>query len=228
MAKLLNVTAAHIARISPQMHGAVDMTGVFETIVQPIFPVPMMNLALVVTIADLLETTEFELRLNTPSQDLMSKAEFKVAVGAFGIGKKIINFEKILIVEQGVYTVDIFEKNGEKIKFMGGTEVFIAGYPPQRNITDEMKAEILKDETLIRRVRTEFSPITDRETTIKVQFALDPDEEVMEGYTPCPENDLITVNGKEYELTGLRRQCEWMYGQKIPTELDVVDENEIN
>lgn len=223
MAKLISVTPAHIARMNHQIPGAVDMIGVFESMIQPIFPVPMMNLAIVITIAELEEPKIFEVRLNTPSQDLMSKCEFKSNIGPFGITKQIINLEKILLPERGVYTLDVFEKNGENFKFLGAAQLFIAEYPPKREITDELKESILNDITLIKRVKTEFVPVTSPEDTIKVKFSLEPEEEEEDEYILCPEDNKITVNGNEYDMTGLRRQCEWMYGQKIP---EIKDKNQ--
>lgn len=216
MAKLIKAMTAFSARMNPQIPGAVDMIGSFDSLIQPMFPYPMLNLSIVITIAEIAKPTIFEMRLNTPGDILMSKGEFTPIVDPFGIGKQIVNLEKVLIKDRGVYSIDLFEKDGEERKFIGSTQLFIAEYPPQRRMSPEVTEEILKNNELIKKVKTEFRPFGKEDKIIKIQFSLNKEEKVAEGYLPCPEEDKLEVDGEVYEVTGLRRQCEWMYGRPIP------------
>ena len=69
-------------------------------------------------------------------------------------------------------------------------------------------------------VKTEFKPfeLADDESIepIRLQFSLDKTIPVAEGYISVPEDDTIEVKGKKFDLTGMRRHIEWMYGRPIP------------
>ena len=98
--------------------------------------------------------------------------------------------------------------------------LFNADYPPQREISESEKESILADESVIRMVKTEFKPfeLADDESIepIRLQFSLDKTIPVAEGYIAVPEDDTIEVKGKKFDLTGMRRHIEWMYGRPIP------------
>lgn len=216
MAKLKHIIVAHKAKMNPQIPGGIDFIGAFDNIVQPIFPYPMMNLSIVITIDEITKPTAFEVRVNSPSDQLITKGEFMPMVDPFGMGKKIIDLEKIMIKDRGEYTIDLFEKDGDKLKFMSTNRLFIADFPPQRPMPKELVAEILKKDDVIRKVKTEFRPFDNPEKLIKIQLSLDPEEVVEEGYLPYPEKGILELDGKEYDLRGLRRQIEWMYGRPLP------------
>ena len=126
------------------------------------------------------------------------------------------DLEKFLITERGKYTIDIFEKIAEdKVKFIETADLFIADYPPQRRFADEEIAHILAAEGVIKTVKTEFKPVEDAEP-VKIQISLDKNAPLEEGHIAIPENDRITVGDKIFDLTGIRRQIEWMFGNPIP------------
>ena len=47
-----------------------------------------------------------------------------------------------------------------------------------------------------------------------------------EGHIAIPENDRITVGDKIFDLTGIRRQIEWMFGNPIPKQLEADPEKQ--
>ncbi|WP_297406463.1 hypothetical protein [uncultured Cetobacterium sp.] len=223
MAKIKNVIVAHGAQMSQQVGGAVDIYGAFDNLIQPIFPHPMMRLSIVLTFEEVMKPTTFEIRLNGPEDDLISRGELTPMVDPLGVGKKIIDIDKFLIKNRGRYTIDIFEKEDKDLKFLKTETLFIAEYPPQRQFTEEMIEEIVKNDELIRSVKTEFRPFG-FENSIKIQHSLVKDEEIEDGFLVIPETDRIEIDGQILELTGVRRQIEWMFGNPIPKEEEKVEE----
>ncbi len=213
--KVKNLIVAHKAKLNQQLGGAIDILGAFSEMVQPIFPFPMKNLSMVLELDGLERNTMFEMRLNGPEDELISKGEFGIAVSPFGTGKKVIDIENFLITERGKYTLDLLEKNPEGLKFVQSCDLFIAAYPPQRRFSEEELKKIKADESLIKTVKTEFRPFGTKES-VKLQLNLDNDMPIEEGFMPFPIEDKISVDGKEHDLTGLRRQIEWMFGRPIP------------
>ena len=214
--KVKSIIVAYKAQMNPQMGGAVDILGSFENLIQPMFPIPMRHMSIVVTIEGIVKPTKFEVRLNGVNDDLITKGEFIPMVDPFGVGKKILDLDNILIKDRGRYTIDILEKTADdKLKFISSHTLFIADYPPQRQFTVDMIEKILKTDDVIKVVKTEFTP-ADLGKAIKIQHNLDKNTPIEEGYMAIPEGDKITVEGKEYDLMGLRRQIEWMFGNPIP------------
>ncbi len=216
MTKLKSIITAYKAQANPQMPGVVDVFGAFDNFIQPMFPFAMPNLSIVMTMKELDRPTMFEVRLNAPDDTLITKGEFGILPDPFGVGKKILDLEQFVVAERGKYTMDIFEKVAEdKVKFIETTDLFIADYPPQRRMSDEEKAKILSSEGVIKSVRTEFKPSEDAEP-IKIQINLDKEAPIDEGFITIPETGRITVNDKIIDLTGIKRQIEWMFGNPLP------------
>ncbi|WP_297598136.1 hypothetical protein [uncultured Cetobacterium sp.] len=226
MAKIKSVVVAHAAQMSQQIGGAVDIFGSFDNLIQPIFPHPMMRLSIVLTFEEVMRPTVFEVRLNGPDDDLISRGELTPMIDPLGVGKKIIDIDKFLVKNRGRYTIDIFEKDGDELKFIKTETLFIAEYPPQRRFTEEQIEEISKNDELIRSVKTEFKPFG-FENPIKLQHNLLKGSVIEEGYLSIPESDRLEIEGQEIELTGVRRQIEWMFGNPIPKEEEKKEEEKI-
>lgn len=215
MVKLKNVVTAYKAQMNPKVNGVIDIFGEFDNLIQPMFPFPMANLSIVVTVHELQRPTMFEVRINAPDDTLITKGEFGILPDPFGYGKKILDLEKFIVGERGKYTIDLFEKVAQdKVKFIATEDLFIADYPPQRRLSDEEKAKILATDGVIKTVRTEFKPGT--EEPIKIQVNLDKNAPIDEGYIAIPENDKLTVGERIFDLTGIRRQIEWLFGNPLP------------
>ncbi|MBC2851329.1 hypothetical protein H5J22_07910 [Cetobacterium sp. 8H] len=226
MAKIKSVVVAHAAQMSQQIGGAVDIFGSFDNLIQPIFPYPMMRLSIILTFEELTKPTVFEVRLNGPDDDLISRGELTPMIDPLGVGKKIIDIDKFLVKNRGKYTIDIFEKEGSELKFIKTETLFIAEYPPQRRFTEEQIEEISKNDELIRSVKTEFKPFG-FENPIKLQHNLLKEAPIEEGFLSIPENDRLEIDGQLVELTGVRRQIEWMFGNPIPKEEPETKEEKI-
>lgn len=220
MAKIKSVITAFKAQMNPQGNGLMDIFGSFDNIIQPMFPFPMANLSVVLTMEELEYPTMLEVRINAPDDTLITKGEFGVMPDPFGVGKKIIDLEKFLVAERGKYSIDIFEKIGEdKVKFIGTEDLFVADYPPQRRMSDEEKEQILATDGVIKTVRTEFKLEEDGEP-IKIQLNLDKNMPIDEGHIELPEDNRLVVGDKVVDLTGIRRQIEWWFGAPLPENKD--------
>jgi len=156
------------------------------------------------------------MRINSPSDELLSSGELPVPRDMFGHGRKVINIEKFVIAERGTYTLDILEKTPSGLKFLMTESLFTTSYPPKRQFQDgEVKAILASKEKIIRTIKSDFKPV-DVETVVKLQLSLDINEKVEEGHILFPENNILTIEENEYDLTGLRREMEWMFGRPIP------------
>lgn len=217
MAKLKNVITAYKAQLN-ETTGMLDMFGTFDNLIQPMFPFALPTLSIVLTMEELTHPTMFEVRVNAPDGSLVSKGEIGIMPDPFGVGKKILDLTEFLVLERGKYTLDVLEKVAEdKVKFIVEADLFIADYAPQRNISDEEKNAILNADNLIKTVKSDFKFTEDMEP-IKIQVNLDKNAPIEDGYMAIPENDRITIDEKVYDLTGIRRQIEWMFGRPIPQE----------
>jgi hypothetical protein len=211
MAKIKSVVCAYQVEKNKEFQGTFNIVGVFDNLIQPIFPYPMMNLSIVLTFEEMEKNMEFELRINSPEDDLINKGVVMVIRDPFGIGKTVLNLEKFLVAKRGKYTLDVFEKSEDKLLFVKTVDLFIADYPPQRRFSDEEKAKIFADDSLVRTVKVTFRPYGAMRD-LNVQVSLDRNEPVESGYLAIPENDKLIVDGTEYDMTGVRRQFEWMFG----------------
>lgn len=221
MLQVKSVDTAFKAEPNQYITGAVDALGIFDNIVQPVFPFPMSNLALIFVFENMDHPTVFEIRINAPDNSLISQGEFGVMPDAFGTGRKIVNLPNFLIAERGLYSVDILEKVAEdKANFVTSRELFMADYPPKRRFTQEIIDGILAADNVIKMVKTDYKPIKylqdDSVETIHFQLFLDKNAEIEEGFVAFPEDDRIEVRGETFDLTGIRRQIEWMFGQEMP------------
>ena len=213
--KIRSVITAHRAKANPEMGGAIDILGAFDELIQPLFPLPMQNMAMVISFEGMERNTMFEMRLNGPNDELISKGEFGVAVSPFGNGKKIIDMEKFLIKERGKYSLDILEKGPQGLKFVQSYELFTAAYPPKRIFKEGEVEAILGNDEVIRTIKTEFRPFGAKEA-VRLQMNLDTNKGAEEGHTLFPSSNEIEIEGTKHDLTGLRRQMEWMFGRPIP------------
>lgn len=214
--QIKSVVTAHRAKPNPELGGAIDILGSFDEMIQPLFPVPLANMAMVITFEGLTRNTMFEMRLNGPDDELISKGEFGVAVSPLGVGKKIVDIEKFLIQKRGKYTIDILEKTEAGVKFIKTCDLFTAAYPPKRPFREgELEAILGSKEDVIKTIKTEFKPVG-AEEAVRLQLNISETQVVEEGHILFPSNDKLELGEKEYDLTGLRRQMEWMLGRPIP------------
>lgn len=230
MLRVKSVETAFQAVPNQYVQGALDVLGIFDNVIQPVFPYPFSNIALIFSFEKMDKPTVFEIRINAPDDTLISQGEFGVMPDAFGNGRKIVNLSNFLVAERGLYTVDILEKVAEdKVNFISTEELFMADYPPKRRWTEEEIQEILATEGVIKMVKTDYKPVKyiqdESLEPIHFQLFLDPNEEIEEGFVAFPENDKIEIRGEVFDLTGIRRQIEWMFGQEIPKETGEEQEN---
>ncbi|MEI6856545.1 hypothetical protein [Psychrilyobacter sp.] len=213
--KLKHCLASHATTFNPQSRGF-DIAGQFDSLVQPIFPIGIPKLSIYLAFEGLTRDTNFEMRINSPNDELLSSGELPVPRDMFGHGRKVINIEKFVIAERGSYTLDILEKTPTGLKFLMTETLFTTSYPPKRQFQDgEVEAILGSKEKIIKTIKSNFKPV-ELETGLKLQLSLDVNEELEEGHILFPENNTLTLEGNEYDLTGLRREMEWMFGRPIP------------
>ena len=87
--KLRNVETALRADISQNVPNGIDALGIFDNLVQPVFPFPVDNIAMILSFAELEGPTMFEIRVNSPSDELITKGSFGVLPDEYGYGRKI-------------------------------------------------------------------------------------------------------------------------------------------
>lgn len=216
--ELKHYVVANEAKLNPE-NQSFDLIGQFDSIIQPIFPIGMKQLAIYLVFEGLEEEeTTFEMRVNSPEDHLISNGEMRIPRDPHGLGKKVIVIDKFVVAELGKYTIDILVKNSGKVKFLTTKTLFEASYPPQRIFREgEIEAILNSEEKIIKTIKTDFKPINAKEAVI-LSLSLDENEEVEEGHIKFPEDNKVTIEGHEYELTGLRREMEWMFGRPIPEE----------
>ena len=224
--KLRHCLTSHTTTFNPQSRGF-DIAGQFDTLVQPIFPIGMENLSLYLGFEGLTQNTNFEMRINSPSDELLSSGELPIPVDMFGHGKKVINIDKFVINERGTYSLDILEKTATGLKFLTTETLFIASYPPKRQFQEgEVDAILNSKEKIIRTIKSDFKP-NGVENGVKIQLSLDINEELEEDHILFPENNTIVIEEREFDLTGLRREMEWMFGRPLPQQQQPQEEEEI-
>ncbi len=204
---------AHDAKMT---QNGIDIKNCFDVIMQPFFPVGFEKIAIVLAMDGVEKNTMFEMRLNGPNDELLSKGEFGMIATPTGIpSKKIISIEKFMVNSRGKYTLDVLEKRVEGLKFIGSTDLFVASYPPNRKFTPEEVEKILSDDNVIKSVKTEFKG-PGMKKAYKLQLNLDDSLPIEEGYNPFPENDILEIDEQRYDLTGLKRHAQLMFGRPIP------------
>ena len=121
--------------------------------------------------------------------------------------------QNVAVYKRGKYTADILEKTASGYKFVKSVNLFTAMYPPKRRFTEEEVLNILsKKDDVIVSVKTDYT-IPGHEEVKKFQLNLDGNAPIEEGYEPFPENDKLEVDGTVYDLEGIRRNIEWMFGK---------------
>lgn len=221
MAKVKSVETAFKAEPNQYIQGAIDVLGLFDNIMQPVFPFPMSNVSIILSFEKMTRPTMFEIRVNAPDDTLISQGEFPLFPDAFGAAKKIVNLPNFLVAERGLYSIDIFEKIAEdKMNFLETKELFMADYPPKRRMTQEEIDEILAKDNVIKMIKTDYKPVKylqdESLEPLHFQLFLDKNAEVEEGFLAFPEDDKVEIRGEIFDLTGIRRQMEWMFGQEYP------------
>lgn len=197
--------------------GRIDLGGIFDLVTSPFFPMSMPKISILMGFDGLKHDTLFELRINGPEEQLIGKLEFGVPAVMNGLtSRQIIQLDQLPIATRGKYTVDILEKTEKGYKFVGTSDFFTAVYPPQRKFKEgEIEAILSSKEDLIVEVKTDYT-VPGNDTVYKFQLNLDDNAPILEGYLPFPKNDTLEVDGQKYDLQGIRRNIEWMFGKPKP------------
>ncbi|MBN1469139.1 MAG: hypothetical protein JXM74_06425 [Fusobacteriaceae bacterium] len=204
-----------------QNTGKIDLHGIFDVVTSPIYPLGISNLVGICSFDGVERDTLFELRINSPEEEILAKMEFGVPAQYPGLSsKQVIGLQNIVISKRGKYTVDILEKNPTGYKFVKSVTLFTAIYPPKRRFAEgEIDAILSKKEELIVTVKTDYT-IPGKEEVKKFQINLDPTAPFEEGYEAFPENNQLEIDGQIYDLEGVRRNAEWLFGKVKPKQTE--------
>lgn len=213
-----------------QQTGKIDLGGIFDAVTSPIFPLVIPNLVAIASFDEVNADTLFELRINDPEDEILAKVEFGVRGQYPGLAaKQVLGLQNVAIYKRGKYTADILEKNQSGYKFIKSVNLFTAMYPPKRRFTAEEIENILSNkEELIVTVKTDYT-IPGQEEVRKFQLNLDENAPIEEGYEIFPGDNKLEVEGTVYDLEGIRRNIEWMFGQPKPkanVENEAIENNE--
>lgn len=211
--------------VNPQT-GKIEIGGVFDVISSPIFPLTIPNMIGLLSFNEVNSDTLFEIRINDPEDKILAKIELGIRGQMPGLAsKQVIALENIPVIERGKYTVDVLEKNGAGYKFIKSLDLFTAMYPPKRRFSEDEIKNILENKNdLIVSVKTDYT-VPGTEEIKKFQLNLDETVSVDEGYEIFPADDKIEIAGVVYDLEGIRRNIEWMFGQEKPKQQEETTEN---
>lgn len=229
MIKVRSIETAIHAEESKELSSGVNIVGLFDNLINPLFPIPIQNLAIIISLEGLDGNKLLEIRVNSPNDELIAKTNFSVIPDYFGFSRKVLNLSNFLVQDRGRYTVDLFEVSGDgHPSFISTETLFIAEFPPQRIFADGEIERILNTENLIKTIKTEYKPLellNDEDVEpIKIQFSLDENQELDEGYIKLPEDCHVEIKGRTFDLTGLKRHMEWMFGRPTPTQTEEQNE----
>lgn len=208
--------------------GKIDLGGIFDVVTSPIFPLVIPNIVAIASFEEVNTDTLFELRINDPEDEILAKIEFGVRGQYPGLpAKQVIGMENVAIYKRGKYTADILEKNPSGYKFVKSVNLFTAMYPPKRRFSEEEVLDILsKKDDVIVAVKTDYT-IPGHDETKKFQLNLDANAPIEEGYELFPLDNKLEADGTVYDLEGIRRNIEWMFGQPKPKATEEVEEENI-
>ena len=70
--KIRSVETALRADVSQNVPNGVDALGIFDNLIQPIFPFPLENLSIILSFSEMEGPTMYQIRVNAPNDDLIS------------------------------------------------------------------------------------------------------------------------------------------------------------
>ena len=71
--RIRSVETAIRADVSRNIPNGVDALGIFDNLVQPIFPFPVESLSIILSFSEMEGPTMFQVRINAPNDDLVSE-----------------------------------------------------------------------------------------------------------------------------------------------------------
>ena len=120
--------------------------------------------------------------------------------------------DKLPLPERGKYVINVYyqDKNTPVDTFF-----FKADYPPQRIFAEGEIESILHDPNAVKGSQIEIECSTCGRK-YKLELNLDHRKSISEGFTAFPrDNRIECCEGQPLDLTGMRRQIEWAFGQKM-------------
>ena len=193
--------------------GKLTAQGIFDTLYITMFPTKAPKFFVVIGIINIEGSAEILLEINTPDGEKL--AEVSENVTAHFINQTehiIIEMNEFPLLQEGTYNVHVYDKNNMEPL---GSYFINANYPPQRYFQAEEIEKILNNPNLVQTVLIKINcDYCGKEHNFSLN--LDKNKSIPEDYNPFPKNDLLNCCGKKtINLTGIRRELEWTYGNPI-------------
>lgn len=194
-----------------------SVNGFFDAFRNVLFPSESNKFFVVIGIYNVEGKAELILRFKDPDENVYFEHEVEVSAKIKSdTVNNIFEMDGMPLSKRGVYTVEIFDKNDMSLiqEFS-----FIADFPSQRVFKEGEIEAILKDPTLTKGAQIKLDCPNCNESH-QFDLNLDPARKIREGFKRFPEDNILRCGcgSEEVDLTGLRRQIEWSFGQKLPNQ----------
>lgn len=195
-----------------EMTKKLSVSGFFDTFRIVLFPSPAPKFFIVLGVYDIEKSVDLILNINAPNGVKIAETFVNIKANSVNdVINHIIAFDQLPLLERGTYQVNIIDSLNDNII---SSYYFSADFPLERILTDEEKQEILNSSNALKGSRIQLNcPKCNKE--YKFEFNLDPQAKIEEGWSPFPVNDRLECCGQQIDLTGIRRQIMWSFGQKV-------------
>lgn len=196
-----------------QFSNKTSITGVFDTLLNSFFPAISSKFCIVIGIYNIEQSADFTMQIVEPNSEIVAAMDCTLkSINLDGTATWIIPIENLPLTSRGRYTVNIIHQLNNKII---GSYFFMADFPPERIFMDGEKEKILADPTLVKGAQIKIiCPHCLKEYNF--ELTLDPNKEIFEGFVKFPDNNILECcDGNIIDLTGIRRQIEYGFGQKL-------------
>ncbi|MCO1599803.1 DUF6941 family protein [Desulfosporosinus nitroreducens] len=154
------------------------------------------------------------LRIKQPTGGIVAEVEIDtLAKSVNETVSSIIEIPNLPLPEQGLYTIEVIDRDCNKVI---NTYHLTANFPPERIFEQGEVEKILNEPSLAKSAKIEIGCPYCKEAH-SFQLSLDPNREVDPGSLKFPEDNILKCCDKEVDLTGVRNQIFWTFGQKIQT-----------
>lgn len=193
--------------------GKLSVNGFFDNFQVSVCPSAAPKFFVVIGFSDLEEDTEFTLDFFDPDGISVAEATGQVRKQpGSNVSNFIMELNDFPLPKRGRYRIEIKESDRAI-----GTYDFTADWIPEREFKPGEREHILSDEAVIKGAHIKvICPKCGTEK--KYELTLLPDKEITEGYEWFPEDNIMRCcdPSLNVDITGMRRQIEWSYGQKLP------------
>lgn len=198
--------------IIDQISQKISVNGFFENFRIVLFPSQAPKFYIVLGTFESEGKLNLLIRINQPTGGLVAEMEINAISNSVNeTVNSVIEVPALPLPEQGIYTIEVIDKDCSEVI---NTYYLTAIFPPERIFEQGEIDKILNDSSVAKTAVIKIGCPYCKEF-YNFQLNLDPNREVKLGNLPFPENNLLECCGKKVDLTGVRHQISWGFGQKI-------------